>query len=31
MQREYNKTIKNEDALFKSMAYGAVAEMKIKH
>lgn len=31
MQREFNKSIKNEDALFKSMAFGAVTEMKYKH
>jgi len=30
MQREYNKSIKDEDALYKRMALGAVTEMKYK-
>ena len=29
-QREYNKSIKNEDALYKQMAYGAILEQKYK-
>ena len=30
IQREYTKSIKDEDALFKRMALGAVTEMKYK-
>jgi len=26
MQRRYNKSIKDEDALYKQMAYGAIVE-----
>lgn len=30
-QRSYNRSIKDQDALYKQMAYGAIVEMKYKH